>query len=94
MKESQAGVKSLSLGFFYVYYKVELQCFCKCFKYRSLVSDEYNVVVADRGFEEVVPADLCWIIVDLHCDLGSAEALFVWIACEVCLAAEMSAQVS
>ena len=52
------------------------------------------MVVSDRGFEEVVSANFRWTVFNLHCDLGSAEAFFVWVACEGRLAEEVSAQVS
>ena len=71
-----------------------LEAFDEGFKEAGLVSDEDNVVVADRGFEEIVSANFRWVVLDLHCNLGSAEAFFVWVACEGCLAEEVSAQIS
>ena len=59
-----------------------------------MISGEDNVVVADRGFEEIVSADFRWVVFNLHGNLGSAEAFFVWVACEDCLAEELPAQVS
>ena len=58
------------------------------------------MVVADRGLQEVVAADLCRGAVNhcgsfhLHCNLSSAKAFLVWIACKVGLAAEMSIEVT
>ena len=71
-----------------------LEAFDEGFKEAGLVSDEDNVVVADRGFEELVSANFRWVVLDLHCNLGSAEAFFIWVTCEGCLAEEVSAQVS
>ena len=66
-----------------------LEAFDEGFKEAGLVSDEDNVVVADRGFEEIVSANFRWVVFNLHCDLGSAEAVFLWVPCECCLAEEV-----
>lgn len=57
----------------------------------SLVACEDYVVVADRRCEEVVLADG---LRQFHRDLRAAEALFVWVVCQVCLADEVARKVS
>ena len=57
----------------------------------SLVAGEDYVVITDRRCEEVVLADG---LRQFHRDLRAAEALFVWVACEVCLADEVARKVS
>ena len=52
------------------------------------------MVVSDRGFEEVVSAHLSRILIDLHCNLRSAQALLVWVSCKISLADEVSLEIT
>ena len=52
------------------------------------------MVVADRGLQEVVAANLCRVSVHIQYYLSSAEALLVWIAGQVSFAAEVPLKIS
>ena len=52
------------------------------------------MMISDRGFEEVVPADLSRIFFHLKIDLCTAKALVIRIAVKDSLAAEMPLQIA
>ena len=57
-----------------------------------MIPAEHHMMVAYRGLQEVLAADVASF--NLHRDLRAAEALLVWVSGESGLAEELPAQVS